>query len=68
MNLLAAVTVGWTLADYAIALVVLLAIIALLYVAARAMGAPLPEWFFQVVGIVIVAFVVIVGIRIIVSI
>lgn len=65
--MLAAVTVGWTFADYAVALVVLLAIVALVYVAARAMGAPLPQWFFQVVGIVVVAVVVIVAIRILVS-
>jgi hypothetical protein len=47
--------------------VVLLAIVALVYVAARAMGAPLPQWFFQVVGIVVVAVVIIVAIRIVVS-
>jgi hypothetical protein len=65
--MLAVVTTGWALADYAIALVVLLAIVALVYVAARAMGAPLPQWFFQVVGIVVVAVVIIVAIRIVVS-
>lgn len=62
-----AAIVGWTLADYAIAVVVLLAIVALVYIAARAFGTPLPQWFFQVVGIVVAAVIVIVAIRFIAS-
>jgi hypothetical protein len=62
-----AVVAGWTIADYAIAVVILLAVIALVYVAARAFGTPLPEWFFQVVGIVVVCVIVIVAIRFVAS-
>lgn len=47
----------------AIAAVVILAVLGLLFVAVRAMKVPVPEWFWQVVGIVLAAVVIILAIK-----
>lgn len=53
----------YSLRDMAIGAVILLALIALVYVAAQAMGVPIPQWIFSVLGIVFVAVVVILAIK-----
>jgi ethanolamine transporter EutH len=58
---------GWSLVDLAIAVVVLAAVVALVYVALRQFGIAIPAWFQQVVWIVIVAVVVVVAIKFIAS-
>lgn len=58
---------GWTLANILIAVVVVAACIALVYVALRQFGITIPQWVQQVFWIVVVAFVVIVAIRLVLS-
>lgn len=58
---------AYSIGQLAIALVVLVAVAALVMVAVRASGIPVPPWVMQVLGIVVVAFVVIVAIRIVLS-
>lgn len=58
---------GWSFGQLAIAAVVLLAVVALVYIAARAMGVPVPGWLAQAVGVVVIAFVIIVLIRLVLS-
>ena len=56
---------GWSFADLAIFVVAALAICALVWVALQHFKVPVPAWVPQVVGIVVVAFVVIVAIRLV---
>lgn len=68
MNTLAAVFVGgMSLGQIAIAIVVFAAVVALVYVALRQFGISIPEWVANVVWIVIVAVVVILAIRFVMS-
>lgn len=53
----------WTIGELAIGAVILLALVALVCVAAAAMKVPIPEWVTRVIGIVVVAVVVILAIR-----
>jgi hypothetical protein len=57
----------WRLRDYAIAIVMFAAVCALVYVACSAMGIVIPVWAVHALWIVIVAFVVIVLIRLVTS-
>lgn len=55
----------YSLRDMAIFAVMLLALIALVYVAAQAMGVPIPPWVLNVLGIVFIAVVVILAIKVV---
>lgn len=57
----------WGIADIAIAIVVILAIVGLVFVAVREFQIPIPQWFIHVLCIVAVAFVVILAIRFLAS-
>jgi hypothetical protein len=68
--LLAAVVVGggdYSLGQIAIAIVIIAAVVALVYVALRQFGIQIPAWVQQVFWIVVVAFVVIVAIKFVLS-
>lgn len=64
---LAVIPAGWGIADVAIAIVVIAAIVALVYVALRQFGIGIPAWVQHVFWIVVVAFVVILAIKVVVS-
>jgi hypothetical protein len=55
--------VSWSIADLAIAIVLIAAIVALVYVALRQFGVSIPQWVQSVFWIIVVAFVVIFAIR-----
>ncbi len=57
----------WGIADIAIMIVVIAAIVALVYVALRQFGVSIPAWVQQIFWIVVVAFVVIFAIKLVVS-
>lgn len=54
---------GWSVAELAIVVVIVAAVVALVYVALREFGVGIPAWVQQVFWILVVAFVVIVAIR-----
>lgn len=56
---------GLTLAELLIAVVVIAACVALVYVALKQFGVTIPPWVVQVFWIVVVAFVVIAAIRLV---
>jgi hypothetical protein len=58
---------GWGLAEFLIAIVVIAACVALMYVALRQFGIAIPAWVIQVFWIIIVALVVIFAIRFVAS-
>ena len=58
---------GYTFVDVLIAVVVIAALVALVYVALRQFGVTIPGWVVQVFWIVAVAFVVIFAIRLVAS-
>jgi hypothetical protein len=58
---------GWSLGQILIAIVVVAACVALVYVALRQFGIAIPEWVKQIFWIVVVAFVVIVAIKFVLS-
>lgn len=55
-----------SVAAWAIYAVIVIAIVALLYVAVTAFGLPIPGWFLHALGIVVIAFVIIALIRLLV--
>lgn len=67
MPILAAAFAGWSLVDILIAVVVIAACVALVWVAIRQFGIAIPDWVMQVFWIVVVAVVVIFAIRFITS-
>lgn len=58
---------AWSLQQMLIAIVIIAAAVALVYVALRQFGVAIPEWVRQVFWIVVVAFVVILAIRLVFS-
>ena len=58
---------GYSFVQLAIFAVIVLAVIALVIVATRQMGIPIPNWVWQVLGIVFTAVVIIVAIRFVAS-
>lgn len=58
---------GWSVADVAIAIVVVLAIIALVWVFVRESGVPIPGWFMRVLLIVVLAVIIVVAIKLVAS-
>jgi hypothetical protein len=65
--ILAQVAAGYSLASIAIMVVIIAAVVALVYVALRQFGVSIPPWVQQVFWILVVAFVVILAIRIVMS-
>lgn len=65
--MLAVIVQRWSLVDMAIAVVVIAALCALVFVALRQFGVAIPGWVMNVVWIIVVAFVVIFAIRLIAS-
>lgn len=63
----AAMIQAWSFGDLAIAVVLIAAVVALVYVALHQFGVAIPSWVQQVFWIVIVAFVVIVAIKLVLS-
>ena len=53
----------WSIANIAIAAVITLGIIALVFIAAKAMKVPIPEWVIHALGVVFVVFVIVLLIR-----
>lgn len=58
---------GYSLAQLAIIVVVVAAVVALVYVALRQFGIGIPPWVIQVFWILVVAFVVVVAIKLVAS-
>lgn len=58
---------GWAIGDVLIAIVVVAACIALMYVALRKFGVAIPDWVIQCFWIVVVAFVVVFCIRLLLN-
>ncbi len=56
---------SWGIAEIAIAIVVIAAIVALVYVALRKFQLSIPDWVVQVFWIIVVAFVIIFAIRLV---
>ncbi len=56
---------GWTVVNIAILIVVIAAVVALVYVALRQFGVVVPQWFIQVLWILITAFVIILAIKLV---
>ncbi len=56
---------GWGVGEIAIAVVAIAAIIACVFLALREFKVPIPGWAFQVFWIVVIAFVIILAIRLI---
>jgi hypothetical protein len=63
MCLAAQIVQAWGFGQIAIFVIVALAVIGIVIVAAKVMGVPIPQWVWQITGIVIVACVAIVAIR-----
>lgn len=55
---------AWGFVDWAKAIVLVLAIVAIVYIATKAMGVPVPQWLVQICVVVLVAVVAIVAISI----
>jgi hypothetical protein len=58
---------AWSFGELLIAIVIVAACVALVYVALRQFGVGIPAWVVQVAWIVVVAFVVILAIRLVLS-
>jgi hypothetical protein len=58
---------AWGFGQIAVAIIIVLAVIAVVYVITRAMGVTIPAWLLQVIGIVIMAAVGILAIRFLLS-
>ncbi len=54
---------GWGIAQWCIALIIIIAVVAILFIFIRVSGVNIPQWVWQVIGIVIAAIVCIVAIR-----
>ena len=59
--------VGWGFAEVLTAIIVIAALLSIVYIAVKAMGAPIPGWVWRIVGVVIIAFVAIIAIRLVLS-
>jgi hypothetical protein len=65
--IIAQVAAGYSLASIAITVVIIAAVVALVYIALRQFGITIPAWVAQVFWVLIVAFVVILAIRLVMS-
>lgn len=62
-----AIFLGYSVVNVAIAIVIIAAIVALVYVALRQFGVGIPPWVATIFWIVVVAFVVILAIKLVAS-
>ena len=68
MNALLALNPGsWTVGEFVIAIVIIAAVVAVMYVALRQFGVAIPPWVIQIFWIVVVAVVAILAIRFLLS-
>ena len=58
---------GYTLVEIAIAIVIIAAVVALVYVALQQFGIAIPEWVKRVFWIIVVAIVVVLAIKLVAS-
>lgn len=58
---------GWSIGQLAIGIIIVLAVVAIVYIAARAFGIPIPQWVVQMIVVVIVAVCAIAAIRVLLS-
>ncbi len=58
---------GWGIGQIAIAIVIIAAVVALVYVALNQFGVGIPAWVIKIFWILVVAFVVILAIRLVLS-
>ncbi len=58
---------GWGIGQIAIAIVVIAAIVALVMIACKQFGVAIPGWVVQVLWVLVVAFVIILAIRLVMS-
>jgi hypothetical protein len=58
---------GWTIADMAIAVVLVAAILSLVYIAVRQFNLVIPTWVIQVLWVVLVALVIVCAIKFVAS-
>ena len=56
-----------TIASLSIWLIIVLAVVAIAYIAVRQFGLPIPQWVWQILGVLIVAVVAIVAIKVLLS-
>lgn len=68
LSLLAAAALGgYSLGEIAKAIIIILAVVAIVYVACKAMGVEVPPWLVQIIVIVVIAIIAIVAISIVLS-
>jgi hypothetical protein len=58
---------AWSIGQIAVAVIIVLALVGIVLIAAKAMGVTIPQWAWQIIGIVVVAFVAIVAIKFVLS-
>lgn len=58
---------GWSFGEIAIAIVIVAAVIALVWIALKQFGVGIPAWVQQVFWVIVVALVVIIAIRLVLS-
>ena len=57
----------WSFLDFAKLVIIVLAVCAVVFVATKAMGVPIPPWLIQIALIVVIAFVAIIAISMLAS-
>jgi hypothetical protein len=67
MTTIAQVAGGYSIGQIAIAVVIVAAVVALVYIALRQFGIAIPDWVVQVFWVLIVAFVIIFAIKLVLS-
>ena len=65
--MLAQVGFGWSLGEVLIAIVIIAAIVAVVYVALKGFGIPVPPWAIQILWIVLLAVLAVFAIKLILS-
>ncbi len=65
--MLAVLVPGWSLIEVVVAIIIIAAVIAVMYIALRQFGVGIPPWVIQIFWVVVVAFVAIFAIRLLMS-
>lgn len=63
----AAILAGYTIGEIIIAIIIIAAAVAIMYVALKQMGVAIPPWVIQIFWIVVVCIVAIIAVRIVLS-
>lgn len=58
---------GWSLGEVAMLVIVLAAIVAVVFIAVRAMNIPVPQWVIHIGMVLAIAFVAILAVRVLMS-